>query len=209
MSEKTKLKVWVEAALMIGLSLALSVVSELLPFKMPLGGSVTIASMLPIAVLSYRRGMGIGLTGAFLLSLAQLFMGLENLSYAKNFTAVLAIIFFDYILAFTFIGLSGMFRGKVSPTSSKRAHMLWFGAGISVATALRFLCHWLSGAVVWYELTKEWFADDSSHFVFKFGPALYSFLYNIAYMLPELIITVVAGVILCSVLNLKDEKLKY
>jgi len=55
--------------------------------------------------------------------------------------------------------------------------------GITLAVGLRFLCHFLSGVVIWQSVGELWtgFATDNTF--------LYSFLYNGAYMLPELILT--------------------
>ncbi len=45
----------VECAIMIALATVLSMVKLA---ELPYGGSITIASMLPIAIIAYRRGMG-------------------------------------------------------------------------------------------------------------------------------------------------------
>ena len=52
----------VECAIMIALATVLSMVKLA---ELPYGGSITIASMLPIAIIAYRRGMGWGLGSAF------------------------------------------------------------------------------------------------------------------------------------------------
>lgn len=54
----------VECAIMIALATVLSMVKLA---ELPYGGSITIASMLPIAIIAYRRGMGWGLGSAFVM----------------------------------------------------------------------------------------------------------------------------------------------
>jgi thiamine transporter ThiT len=67
----------------------------------------------------------------------------------------------------------------------------------------------VSGAVIWFGHTKEWYADDPSHLVSKLSMWDYSFVYNITYILPELLITVIAAALLSSFINFKNENLRY
>lgn len=201
-----KLILIMECALMIALSTALSFVKIA---EMPFGGSVTLASMLPIAIISYRRGVLTGLTTGFLSSIIQLFAGLNNLVYAKTPVAAVAIVLFDYILAFTVIGLAGMFRSLSKDINNRVGSIITFVSGTTVSIILRFICHLVSGAVVWYELTKEWYPNDPEHIVNIFGPWGYSFIYNILYMAPELLITLVVGSFLALFINLRSEKFVY
>ena len=59
-----------------------------------------------------------------------------------------------------------------------------------VVGALRFVCHFLSGIFLWgsYQPTEGWIATLPTW--------LYSIVYNGAYMLPEVIITVIGAVLL-------------
>ena len=59
--------------MMLALSIALSFV---VIYKMPLGGSVTLFSMLPVMLVSVRHGLKWGLPTAFIYSLFQFFTGL-------------------------------------------------------------------------------------------------------------------------------------
>ncbi|MBQ9732707.1 MAG: energy-coupled thiamine transporter ThiT, partial [Clostridia bacterium] len=61
--DKKKLKVLTESAVMLALAFALSSAKL---FEMPLGGSVTVASMLPIMLISFKWGNKAGLTTDFL-----------------------------------------------------------------------------------------------------------------------------------------------
>lgn len=71
----------VECAIMIALATVLSMVKLA---ELPYGGSITIASMLPIAIIAYRRGMGWGLGSAFVYAVIQQLLGLNSLSYVTT-----------------------------------------------------------------------------------------------------------------------------
>ena len=62
---------------------------------------------------------------------------------------------------------------------------------------LRFVCSFLSGAILW----GDWIAWEGFS-----NPWLYSFCYNISYMLPNAIITGVIIAAICSVFNPKTLK---
>jgi len=74
-----------------------------------------------------------------------------------------------------------------SPRSILRATL-----GSAVALFLRFASHVIVGAVIWHELTLVWYADDPTHIVHKYGPWLYSIIYNSTFMAPEFITTLIA-----------------
>ncbi len=200
------LKVLIECAIMVALATALSVFKI---FEMPFGGSVTLASMLPIAIISCRYGVKIGFATGFVGSIIQLLLGLNTFAYTKTLFAVIVVVLIDYILAFSVIGLAGMFRGFNQDNNNRKLSSITFGSGVFVVIFLRFVCHLVSGAVVWHELTKEWYSDDPTHIVNTLGPWAYSFVYNILYMAPELLITLVAGIALTYFLNFRNDKLIY
>lgn len=201
-----KVIILVESALCVALSTALSFFAI---YKSPFGGDVTFASCLPIALLSYRRGIPCGIAAGFVYSIIQLLMGLENISYATGIWSAAAIIFLDYIIPFTIIGFSGMFR-KTNRENTKGLQMITFGAGIAITLTLRYICHILSGAIVWHSLTVSWGVEENSLIaLFVDQPWLYSIVYNGIFMVPEIFITTIAGVIISSFLCLKNEKFSY
>ena len=181
--QSKKTRILVEGAVMLALATALSFIQI---YKLPWGGSITLLSMLPIVLYSIRRGLKAGLAISFLFSLIQLFQGIMDGLFGWGLTPgmLIACIFIDYIFAFTVLGLGGLFR--------KKGTAGWIG-GIVLAIALRFVMHFLSGVVIWKSFGELWegFSTESS--------VLYSILYNGSYMLPELIITVVAAVVLLNV----------
>ena len=181
--QSKKTRILVEGAVMLALATALSFIQI---YKLPWGGSITLLSMLPIVLYSIRRGLKAGLAVSFLFSLIQLYQGIMDGLFGWGLTPgmLIACIFIDYIFAFTVLGLGGLFR--------KKGTAGWIG-GIVLAIALRFVMHFLSGVVIWKSFGELWegFSTESS--------VLYSILYNGSYMLPELIITVVAAVVLLNV----------
>lgn len=173
----------VEAAAMVALAFVLSFIRL---FKLPWGGSVTLLSMLPILVYAIRRGTSWGLMCSFAFSLLQFFQGIGDGLFGWGLTpgALVACIFLDYILAYTAVGLGGIFR--------KKGFAGWM-AGIVIAVVVRFFVHFLSGCLLWQSYGALWegFSTDNTY--------LYSLLYNGAYMLPELIFTLIGAAVLLSV----------
>ena len=164
------------SAVMVALATVLSLIKVV---KMPLGGSVTLLSMLPIVMISPTLGLGWGLGSAFVYALIQLFLGitLDGL-FAWGLTPIMLVgtICLDYLLAFTVLGLSGLF--------AKKGYAGICG-GTVLAIFLRFVCHFISGVVIFTELDQfELFGN-----VFVNRPVLYSLAYNGLYMLPELVVT--------------------
>lgn len=76
----SKTRILVEGALMIALSTVLSMIQ--IPL-MPHGGSITLFSMVPILVMSYRHGAKWGIMTAFVNSLIQLVQGLATWHTAR------------------------------------------------------------------------------------------------------------------------------
>ena len=170
----------VESAVMIAIGTVLS----MFPFSAPwaFGGGVTICSMLPLVIIAHRYGTKWGLFTAFVYSVLQLILGVSNVQFAAGYGFVLAVgvLLLDYILAFTVIGLSACFNGVI------KNHRVSIVVGIVFTFALRFVCHFLSGWIIWGVITPN-----------EMGPVapLYSLIYNGGYMLPETIITALVAVL--------------
>ena len=176
-----------ESAVMLAVATVLSMLALV---DMPFGGKLTPVSMLPIFIIVYRYGMGWGFVVSFTYGLIQMVLGLDNLSYATNWVAAVAIILLDYLVAYGVLGFGALFRKKL------KYQWLEFSLGVTVGCVLRFLCHYLTGITVW--------ADPSG----ELPVPLFSMLYNGGYMLPELIATVVVGILLTNVFDLTSPSLK-
>ncbi len=170
---------------MVALTTVLSIIKIL---QLPYGGSVTVASMLPIVIIAERHGTKVGLGAALAAAVIQLLLGLNNLSYFTTWYSIVAIILLDYIVAFAVFGLSGIFRSRAS---SQSLSMLM---GTLTASVLRYICHVISGATVWAGLS------------IPTGAALlYSIGYNATYMIPETTVLLLAAFYIGSSLDLKKE----
>ncbi len=255
MSRRMLIRTIVDAGILLALATILSLVKI---FELPFGGSVTLFSMLPIAIYSYRYGVGKGIVMAALYGVIQMLLGLNNFSYVKGFGSYIMLALFDYIIAFGCIGLAGMFKKVKNATAiissgvlslisvavftvtvilaSKDAaiteenttlsadigNFWWvfateFGivlilciiglifknkvhrsgiviaSGLTVSGILRTICHFISGVTIWRA-----YANGLS-------ATLYSLYYNLSYMIPELILTVIASIIACSLLDFDAE----
>ena len=96
--------------------IALATILSFLPvYKMPMGGSVTLASMLPILFIGIKFGYKWGIGASFTYSIIQLILALVEgnvFVYTVTFGAVLVCVLFDYIVPFTALGFSAIFHVK-------------------------------------------------------------------------------------------------
>lgn len=179
---KKKAHKWLVTLCISAIMLALATVLSLIKWSFPWGGSITLASMVPIIFVSLAYGPGAGLSAAFLHSLIQLFLDIGSImGWGLSKEMLIGVIFLDYILPFTAIGVAGFFAKKGSKMQI---------TGVAVAVTLRYVFHVISGAVLWHSAGKIWEALTLNN------EWVYSLVYNACYMLPELIITVVAASIL-------------
>ena len=177
----------VECAMMIALAFGLSFVK--LPWQMPLGGSITICSMLPIMLISFKWGNRAGLATAFLYSITQALQALAEgnvFPYCEGIDTLIICIVFDYIFPFTILGLAGVFYGKLKNTNVD------FVVGASFVVFLRFCSHFITGVYIW----GQWAPDGM-------GKYLYSFLYNGGFLGVDFAILMVV-----LVLMLRSEEIK-
>lgn len=156
-----------EAGIMVALASVLSVIKLL---QLPYGGSVTVASMLPIIIYAYRHGFKRGVGAALSASVIQLLLGLRNFSYFTTWQSLVALGLFDYVLAFTVFGIAPLFK-KIMPYRSALV------SAALTSSALRYICHTITGATVWAGLSVPTSAA-----------LIYSLSYNATYMIPEAII---------------------
>lgn len=185
-------------AVMVALATVLSILKI---YEAPLGGSVTLFSMVPIFIIGFLRGPKWGLASAFVYSVLQLILGLKSVSYVPSVSGIILCVLFDYIIAFLCLGVTGFFKiDKDTPNKTKYMKVIF---GVLLACVLRYICHVLSGAVVWYEITKEGGWND---LVNKVGMWAYSLIYNAQFMVPETIMCVVATPVIIYVLNIFGKK---
>ena len=160
-----------EGAILVALAFVLSFVKL---YQLPNGGSLTPA-MFPILLFALRFGLGRGLLAGFVFGLLQMIF---DGAYAWGWQSMLL----DYLVAFTPLGLAGLFKGKA-----------W---GIFPGTVLgclaRFIVHYISGVTI-YRIIDPTSIPGLGTFD---NASLYSLVYNGVYMLPNTILALLLAGIL-------------
>lgn len=164
----TSQTVWTARMLSLGaICMALScVLSMIRLFRMPSGGSVTPACMLPLMLFSYVYGAGPGMVLGFLYGVMDFVVGGGYFLSVPQFLL-------DYPLAYLMCGLAGLFRKRGSTR-------LGLSLGVILGSFGRYIASVLSGVLFWSDLT-----DGAS------AAIIYSLGYNGSYMLVECAICIV------------------
>ena len=145
----------------VALALA-TVCSNIKLFRLPMGGSITLFSMLFVTLIGYWYGSAVGLMVAVAYGLLQMIFGAYVISLPQ--------LLLDYPLAFGALGLSGFFSEK------KNGLVI----GYLVAITGRFLFSVLSGVVFFGMYAPE-----------TMSPLVYSVAYNGSVMYGEGILTII------------------
>jgi thiamine transporter len=192
--KNTKLQTVVEVAIFAAIAVVLDMIQGGL-FKgiFTSGGSIGIA-MVPVLVISYRRGLGWGLLCGLIVSVLQMLSGLyivqakdlpDNLKVFGPFLQVML----DYILAYTLVGVAGAFSKLYKNSKTKTNKILFVSIGSIIGGFLKYLSHVLSGILFWL-------GDGSSSFAGQPNNThLYSWVYNGLYSIPNIIICTIIMVI--------------
>ena len=184
-----------ECSVMIALAVILDLLSKVISAAIPVnpwvnGGGITIA-MVPIVFIAYRHGLIWGTVTAFAYSGIQIISGWYAPPAGTVGSFILCVLL-DYIIAFTVLGIAPFFASLLK----NKNRLLGFGFGAFAVCMLRFVCSFLSGAILWGEYITWGFESVWA----------YSFVYNISYMLPNAILTAIIIVALCSVFDPKTLK---
>lgn len=146
------------------MAMALAMVTSMIKLvDMPMGGSVTLLSMLFITLIGYLFGLRTGLTAAIAYGLLQLIVDPYIISIPQMFT--------DYIFAFGALGLSGVFSGKKNGLLK----------GYLLGVLGRYFFAFLSGMI--------FFGSYAANY--HMSAPVYSLVYNGAYLGLEALITVI------------------
>lgn len=183
-------------AMMVALATILSTVK----LDMLFGGGVTLFSMVPVLAIGVLFGARWGFGAAFVYSVLQLLLGLDNLMYLQNFWSNLSVALFDYIVPYTALGIAGFFR--IRTDEERKASYVKLSVAAALGCVLRFLCHWYTGMMVWNDITST----EVQTFEFPWGSVwenlhvvAYSAVYNGWYMAIELVLSVMAMILLYPV----------
>lgn len=175
---KTKSRLYVralcEGAILLAVAIVLNYLSEAVFPNLPSGGSVTLA-MFPILFYAHRWGLGRGLLMGFAYGLLDMLL---DGGYAWGWQSILL----DYLVAYTVLGVGGLFKGKS-----------WgIFPGIALGCAARFLVHHISGITL-YRILEPTEIEGFGMFT---NPHVYSLVYNGIYMIPNtLIALLIAGIL--------------
>ena len=161
-SKKITTCMLVQGALCVALAFVLSYIKL---FSMPMGGSITLFSMLPIFMFAWMYGPTAGLLAGFAYSLLQVVQG-AWIVHPVQFVL-------DYFISFTVLGLAGFFPKSLA-------------LGSAVGGFACMICGIISGVVFFADSAAE--AGYSSAF-------LYSFMYNFTTIGVDTILCVIAALI--------------
>lgn len=156
-------------ALLVAMSTVLAFLSKLIPAPWMQGGSVTLASAVPVILTSLLFGVKWGVASSVTYATIQMITGFYP-PPTQDFLSFFAVVMIDYMLAFGVYGLAGLFYKK------NRTYTIPLSGFLVVL--MRYICHILSGILIWGVYAGE------GQTVFA-----YSLIYNGSYMIPEIIIT--------------------
>ena len=177
----------------IALSFALSYIRII---RMPMGGSITLASLLPLMLYSYMFGCKKGLIAGVVYGFLQAIQDAWILHPAQ--------FVLDYVTAFMAIALTGCLRNVPALKGRMRTQ---FALGGTIAGVTRYLSHFFSGVFAFGVFGAD-YAEEYGISALA-NPYFYSFVYQSLYIIPEMIIVIVVGTLLLSSGNLRREIMRY
>ena len=200
-----------ESAMLLALAIVLELLSKMFIPEMPFGGQITLVSMLPVVLISYRHGVKWGICAGVAYALLEMAIGTKTVMAAFQpgyfgdgvlIVNALIMCILDYVVAFTVLGLGGMFRNKIQNPG------VALMTGSLVALGARYVTHIASGYILfagyaeWF-FTQEGFPAWGASLVESLSPELlgfvYSVVYNGMYMIPEMILTAVVSLLLARI----------
>lgn len=196
-TKKNLTKILAEIAIMAALAFALDVLQGgIFRGLFPNGGSIGFA-MLPILVLTFRRGFKAGFLAALIMSFLQMLGGIY--AVADSWYMVLLQIILDYIIAYPLVAVAGIFYKAYHQSQNNKQKVKYLILGTILGGLLKLTSHYLAGVIFWSSSCPEGFLG---------GPALFSLVYNGEYMLPNIIINAALLVLIAlkqpKILNVED-----
>ena len=215
MNRKTKRLT--ESAMLLSLAVVLEFISKMFIPPLPFGGQVTLVSMLPVVLISHRHGVRRGLISGLCLGFIEMALGGGTITAAFQpgyfgegtlILKALTMVFLDYVLAFTVLGLGGCVRDLIHRPG------LALAVGSVVALTARYLVHVLSGYILfagWAEwfFTQDGFPAWGAVLAEQLSPEalgfVYSLVYNGMYMVPEIILTAMVALLISKVPGITEK----
>ena len=152
-------------AMMVALALIFEIFSTFV-LPLPQGGNVSVVAI-PLIILGYYYGLPTAMVGGVIVGISQ---GLFVPPFIVNPFQYLL----DYVFPFAFMGMATVFI-KLNPKQEN----IMLSLGILLSLTLRYISHVISGTLFFAE-----FAGDQI-------PIIYSLIYNITFIGPTLIITLI------------------
>ena len=171
---------------LMALCIATSFTLSFIKVKLSLyGGSITLLSMLPLIFFAYTYGFSYGLMAGFIYGILQFI--------ESPYILTVATFSLDYILPFSSVMIAPIFKKFIKNKA------ISFSLGVVAVYILRISFHILSG-MIFYEFgyVYDGFPQGSAF--------IYSFVYNISYLLPDMILAVIGSIFLAK--SKIDERLK-
>ena len=133
--------------------------------------------MVPIVVLSLRRGVYPGILGGTLFGILALLVDMLLLGAASIIATPLQAIL-EYPIAFAVLGFAGLFR---------KESVIYAITGIGISVFIKFLIHYFVGVFVWYYIYA---------FPAEWGQYLWPAVYNGSFLIVEFVITAIIVAVL-------------
>ena len=173
------------AGICVALSFALSYIKL---FSMPQGGSITLASLLPVMLFSYVYGTKKGVFVGLIYGMMQAMQD-PYLIHPAQFLL-------DYPIAFAMVGFAGAFKNL---HALDKLPQIKFALGAIVAGALRFFSHVLSGVFAFGAYALD--AGNDNFWA-------YSTVYN-SFVFIDIILVIVVGALLLSSKNFNKQVIRF
>lgn len=171
-----------EMGIFIALGLVFDIVAKPLGDAIwPNGGSISIA-MVPIFMMSFRYGLKGGLiSGVAIGSIQILWSGNSIIHWAQAFL--------DYSFAYGIVGVAGLFAKLVYKYKGNFKAILFASLAILVGGLARTFFHIVAGVVFW---SQDLFTDGVALKLIWWASATY----NIGYMAPSIVLSIIIIIIL-------------
>ena len=172
MKNKEKIILCVEVAIFAAIGFVLDLLASLYSgYLFPFGGSLSLA-LIPIVVLSFRRGPLAGFLCGLLVGALDLIDGVPP--FTDTWYNYFLMIMLDYLLAYPLAGLCGLFKPLIKKMDFKLVVTIasFFGG------MAKFIVHFLSGVILWPEFPGQPILER----------CIYSLSYNGSYMIPTIIV---------------------
>jgi len=170
MNNTNKTRILIECAILIAMG---TILAQIKLFRLPAGGSVTAASMVPFIMISFRHGTKWGVLSAAANVLLQIALGGIYTPPAGTVLALIGSIMLDYVVAYMCLAFASAFAKPF------KNEIFGIAFGTFMVCFIRFICSFVSGFLIWASIATD-----------GIGAVTYSLTYNASYMLPETIITV-------------------